>query len=185
VLESVEEIPEPHEFEAVVTSDGAEAVAHFTEHGEVDRDHNMRAAVVHVLADAAISAFVIFGLTLAYLFGWLFMDPLAALVGAFVIASWSYQLIRDTGAVLLDVNPDPSLAARLREILEPDGDTLADLHVWRLGPGHLGAIVCVETASDRGAADYRRKIGAIAEFAHLTIEVDRVDAAASPLRAAG
>ena len=184
-LESVEEIPEPHEFEAVVTADGAEAVAHFAEHGQLDRDHNMRAAVVHVMADAAVSVLVIVGLTAAYLFGWLFMDPLAALVGAFVIASWSYQLIRDTGAVLLDVDPDPSLAARLRERLERDGDALADLHVWRLGPGHLGAIVCVETASDRDAADYRRNIGAVAEFAHLTIEVDRVGAAARPRRAAG
>jgi cation diffusion facilitator family transporter len=173
-MESVEAIPEPHDFDAVVTAAGAEAHAHFAERGGLDHDHNLRAAVVHVLADAAVSVFVVLGLTAAYLFGWLFLDPLAALVGALVIASWSYQLIRDTGAVLLDVNPDPGLAARLRACLEREGDAMADLHLWRLGPGHLGAIVCVETASDRDAADYRRAFAALADFAHLTVEVIRV-----------
>src|SRR5579863_4461331 len=135
-LESLEEIPEPHDFAATVRVDGGEARTYFAESDHLHRDNNLRAAVVHVLADAAVSVFVILGLAAAYLFGWLFMDPLAALVGALVIASWSYQLIRDTGAVLLDVNPDPALAARLRENLERDGDALADLHIWRLGPGH-------------------------------------------------
>ncbi len=170
-LESDEQIPEPHAFTAIVSIDGAEGRTHFAEHDRLDRDHNMRAAFVHVLADAAVSVFVILGLTLAYLFGWLFMDPLAALVGALVIASWSYQLIRDTGAVLLDVNPDLPLAARLLETLESDGDAVADLHLWRLGPGHLGAIVSIVTASARDAAHYRRKIGALAPFSHLTVEV--------------
>ncbi len=140
---------------------------------------------MHVLADAAVSVFVILGLTCAYLFGWLFMDPLAALVGALVIASWSYQLIRDTGAVLLDVNPEPALAAQVRESLERDGDNLADLHIWRLGPGHLGAIVSVATTSARDAAYYRRKIAAIAPFSHLTVEVERAERAAPSRRAAG
>ena len=153
----------------------------FVERDELDRDHNLRAAVVHILADAAVSVLVVLGLSAAYLFGWAFMDPLAALVGALVIASWSYQLIRDTGAVLLDVNPDPALAARLRARLERDGDALVDLHLWRLGPGHLGAIVCVETASDRESADYRQALGALARFAHLTVEVER---ASAPPRAA-
>jgi cation diffusion facilitator family transporter len=105
------------------------------------RDNNMRAAVIHVLADAAVSVLVIIGLLLARLFGWLWMDPLAGLVGACVIASWSYGLIRDTGAILLDMNPDRHMAEHLREAIESDGDKLADLHLWRLGPGHLGAIL--------------------------------------------
>jgi cation diffusion facilitator family transporter len=180
-LESLEAIPEPHAFTANVICDGEEAQAHFAEHDNVARDHNMRAAFVHVLADAAVSVFVILGLTAAYLFGWLFMDPLAALVGALVIASWSYQLIRDTGAVLLDVNPDPALAAQLRERLERDGDALADLHIWRLGPGHLGAIVSVATHTARDAQHYRQKIGALAPFSHLTVEVER---AAAPVEQA-
>ena len=74
------------------------------------RDNNMRAAVIHVMADAAVSVLVIVGLLLARAFGWLWMDPLAGIVGACVIASWSYGLIRDTGAILLDMNPDRRMA---------------------------------------------------------------------------
>ena len=116
-------------------------------HDSVHRDNNLRAAVVHVMADAAVSILVIVGLLLARGFGWLWMDPLAGLVGAGVIVSWSIGLIRDAGAVLLDMNPDARLTAALRTAIERDGDTLADLHLWRLGPGHLGAILAIEAAS--------------------------------------
>ena len=78
------------------------------------RDNNMRAAVVHVMADAAVSVLVIVGLLLARTFGWLWMDPLAGLIGALVIASWSVALIRDTGAILLDRMPDPGMAEKVR-----------------------------------------------------------------------
>lgn len=137
------------------------------------RDNNMRAALLHVLADAAVSVFVIVGLTLAGLFGWLWMDALAGLVGAGVIASWSYQLIRDTGRVLLDMNPDPSLGDRLRSAIERDGDELTDCHLWRLGPGHLGAIIGVATSSAREAEHYRALALTLSPFSHLTIEVAR------------
>ena len=109
------------------------------------RDNNMRAAVVHVIADAAVSVLVIVGLLLARAFGWLWMDPLAGIVGACVIASWSYGLIRDTGAILLDMNPDRRMADNLRQTIESDGDKLADLHLWRLGTGPFGAIVSIVT----------------------------------------
>src|SRR6516165_9413136 len=78
------------------------------------RDNNLRAAVVHVLADAAVSILVIVGLTLGRLFGWLWMDPAAGLLGAIVIAAWAYTLIRDTGAILLDMTPDRGMAERMR-----------------------------------------------------------------------
>jgi Co/Zn/Cd efflux system component len=94
--------------------------------------------VIHVFADAVASGLVIVGLLLARAFGWLWMDPLAGIIGACVIASWSYGLIRDTGAILLDMIPDRSIASKLRQAIEADGDQLADLHLWRLGPGHLG-----------------------------------------------
>ena len=140
-------------------------------HGTAHRDNNMRAAVTHVLADAAVSVLVIAGLLLARAFGWLWMDPLAGIVGACVIASWSYGLIRDTGAILLDMTPDRGLAGRLREAVEREGDTLADLHLWRLGPGHMGAIVSVVTAHPRGAEYYRARLGHFPSLSHLTIEV--------------
>jgi cation diffusion facilitator family transporter len=153
-------------------------------HDGLDRDHNFRAALLHVVADAAVSALVIVGLTLAYAFGWLFLDPLAALFGAFVIASWSYQLIRDTGRVLLDMNPDGKLAEGLRAAVEREGDALTDLHLWRLGPGHLGAIVSIETAGGWDCAEYRQMLEGVARFSHLTVEVVRVKDSAPPRREA-
>jgi len=101
--------------------------------GAADRDNNIRAAVIHVMADAAVSVLLITGLVLA-------------------------QAIRDTGAILLDMNPDRSMADKLRQTIESDGDALADLHLWRLGPGHLGAIVSICTKAPRRPDYYRAKL---------------------------
>lgn len=133
----------------------------------------MRAAVFHVIADAAVSVLVIIGLFLALFFGWLWMDPLAGIVGAVVIGSWSYTLIRDTGAILLDMNPDRKMADNLRQAIEADGDQLADLHLWRLGPGHLGAIISVVTTQAREASFYKNRLARFATLSHLTVEVLR------------
>ena len=135
------------------------------------RDNNMRAAVVHVMADAAVSVMVIVGLVLARYFGWVWMDPVAGLVGAAVIASWAVCLVRDTGAILLDMTPDSAFADRLRHTIETDGDRVADLHVWRLGPGHLGAIVSVRTRSARCSADYHARLAHMSALSHITVEV--------------
>jgi cation diffusion facilitator family transporter len=140
-------------------------------HASAHRDNNMRAAVVHVMADAAVSIIVIIGLLLAKTYGWLWMDPIAGLIGALVIASWSIGLIRDTGAILLDMTPDSAFAERLRQAVESDGDTVADLHVWRLGPGHLGAIVSVRTVTGRCSADYHARLAHLPSLSHLTVEV--------------
>jgi len=159
-LESLEEIPEPHEFTARLSIGGKDYPVSFEEHdhghdahGAAHRDNNMRAAIVHVMADAAVSVLVIVGLLLARTFGWLWMDPLAGIVG--------------------DMNPDTGMTARVRRIVEAQGDQLTDLHVWRLGPGHLGAIVSVATESDRAAGFYREKLAAFSSISHLTVEVAR------------
>jgi len=174
-LESVEEIPEPHAFTADVRMGQRDYPVVFEEHehahGSTARDNNMRAAVIHVVADAAVSVLVIVGLLLARTFGWLWMDPLAGLIGAGVIASWSYGLVRDTGAILLDMIPDRTLADNMRQTLESDGDKLADLHLWRLGPGHLGAIISVVTVQPRDADYYRARLARFKSLSHLTIEV--------------
>ncbi len=133
----------------------------------------MRAAVIHVMADAAVSVLVIIGLLLARGFGWQWMDPLAGLVGACVIASWSVGLIRDTGAILLDMCPDERVTRELRRVIEAEGDRVADLHVWRLGPGHLGAIVSVATAAPRDPRYYRARLARVRSLSHVTIEVER------------
>ncbi len=176
-LESVDEIPEPHEFAARVQIGAHSVATDFVErshaHDAVHRDNNLRAAVIHVTADAAVSILVIVGLSLARGLGWLWMDPLAGLLGAGVIASWSAGLIRDTGAVLLDMNPDRRLTEALRRAIERDGDSLADLHLWRLGPGHLGAILSIETTSERETGHYREAAMAVGRFSHLTVEIAR------------
>jgi cation diffusion facilitator family transporter len=176
-LESIDQIPEPHAFTATVRIGEKNYPVVFEEHehahGSASRDNNMRAAIIHVMADAAVSVLVIVGLLLARAFGWLWMDPLAGIIGACVIASWSYGLIRDTGAILLDMNPDKGMANKLREAVETEGDTLADLHLWRLGPGHLGAIVSVVTSNERDADYYRNRLARFKSLSHLTVEVAR------------
>ncbi len=175
VLESIDEIPEPHAFMAHLHAGGASATLPFEEHAHAHdaahRDNNMRAAVVHVMADAAVSMLVIVGLLLARAFGWLWMDPLAGLIGACVIASWAYGLVRDTGSILLDMNPDRQLTERLRREIETDGDWLTDLHVWRLGPGHLAAVLSVVTRKDRRPDDYRLRLSHFSALSHVTVEV--------------
>jgi cation diffusion facilitator family transporter len=176
-LESIEEIPEPHAFAAHARLGEEVFTVAFEEpepaQGAAGRDNNMRAAIVHVMADAAVSVLVIVGLLLARAFGWLWMDPLAGIVGALVIASWSLALIRDTGAILLDICPDSRMAAQMREAIEGEGDRCADLHLWRLGPGHLGAIFRVTTGQGRDAEYYRARLARFRGLSHVTIEVDR------------
>ena len=146
---------------------------HHHAHHPAQRDNNLRAAVVHVLGDAAVSILVIVGLTLGLLFGWTWMDPAAGLLGAIVIAAWAYTLIRDTGAILLDMTPDRAMAERMRTMIENDGDRLTDLHLWRLGPGHLGAILSVATRQQRGPDYYQSLLRRFRSLSHVTVEVQR------------
>jgi cation diffusion facilitator family transporter len=154
---------------------GGDAHAHAhgdgEEAGAVHRDHNLRAAFIHVAADAAVSVLAILGLTAARFLGWMWMDPMMGIVGGCVIALWAYALVRDTSRILLDMNPDTALAARMRRRLEEDGDRVADLHLWRLGPGHFGAIVSVVPREARDVHFYRSALRGFSCLSHLTIEV--------------
>jgi cation diffusion facilitator family transporter len=178
-LESRDEIPEPHAFLARIRATEAgqhherelEFEEHDHGHGAHHRDNNMRAAIIHVMADAAVSVLVIAGLLLARSFGWLWMDPLAGFIGAMVIANWSFGLLRDTGSILLDRTPDPRMADKMRNVIEREGDQVTDLHLWRLGPGHLGAIVSVATSARHDAAHYREILAGFADLSHVTVEV--------------
>ena len=147
--------------------------AHAPEKSQDTRDLNMRAAYVHVIADAAVSVLAIGGLLLARYFDWVWMDPMAGIVGALVIANWSYVLIKAAGAVLMDVRSDDSVARKVRTAVEGGGDRLVDLHIWRLGPGHLGAVVSVISIyPDRNPAYYHRLLGECKSFSHVTVEVN-------------
>ena len=177
-LESTEAVPEPHAFQALVTLPSSEQSVEFEEHDHGDqhaldsRDHNMRAAYVHVIADAAVSVLAIIGLTLAKLFGWMWMDPVAGIVGALVIANWSYGLIRDTGSILLDICPSDTIEKKVRAAIDFAGDQLLDLHVWRLGPGHFGAVVslCSQVAQ-REPLFYHEIFQRFQGLSHITVEV--------------
>ncbi|MGC2033771.1 MAG: CDF family Co(II)/Ni(II) efflux transporter DmeF [Steroidobacteraceae bacterium] len=181
--ESIAVIAEPHEFTASLhLADGTYAVdfvEHSHEHGPsgaAHRDNNIRSAYIHVMADAAVSVLAITGLVLARSFGWMWMDPLAGTIGALVIANWSYGLMRDTGRILLDMNPDQRITAEVREAIESSGARLIDLHLWRLGPGHLGALVSVLTSEDHDCAFFRARLKQFKALSHVTVEVTKAAA---------
>jgi cation diffusion facilitator family transporter len=162
-----------HDREAQFEHDHDHEHEHVHAIGAAHRDNNLRAAIVHVLADAAVSVLVIIGLLFGRFLGWTWMDPAAGLCGAVVIAAWSYGLVRDTGAVLLDMTPDRGMVERMRAMIETDGDRLTDLHLWRLGPGHLGAIISVATRQERGPDYYQTLLGRFRALSHVTVEVQR------------
>ena len=144
------------------------------EHDEqTHADHNLRAAFVHMMADAAVSVLVILALFAAWNFGWLWIDPIVGLVATVVILSWSWTLIRSAGAVLLDVCPDPTLANKIRRRLEQGSDRVSDLHLWRLGPGHLAAVVSLITHNPRPTEQYKERLLSLTGLSHVTVEVIR------------
>jgi cation diffusion facilitator family transporter len=141
-------------------------------HGHAHADHNMRSAYVHVLADALTSVFAIAALCAGKFLGWAWMDSACGILGAALILRWSFGLMKDTGAVLLDVEPDPHLSSAVRERIESiAGDQLADLHVWRVGPGKFAAILSIVSQEPRTPAFYKERLGDIAHLAHVTVEV--------------
>jgi cation diffusion facilitator family transporter len=146
-----------------------------------DRDHhhdhrhdtNHRAAYVHVLADALTSVLAIVALTAGRYFGLTWLDPVMGIVGTVVILAWSWSLVRSAGAVLLDSVPSETLASDVREHLEQDGDKVADLHLWRLGPGHMGAIVSIVSDHPQTPDAYKARLAHVEGLSHITIEVQQ------------
>jgi cation diffusion facilitator family transporter len=149
---------------------GAEGRGHLHQHHH-HHDHNLRAAYAHVLADALTSVLAIAALLAGRLFGWVWMDPAMGLVGALIIAHWSVGLLRSSAAVLLDTVPCERLAAQLRRRLEQGTDRVADLHLWRLGPGHLGVVASIVSDNPRPPDAYKARLAGVAGLSHVTIEV--------------
>jgi cation diffusion facilitator family transporter len=140
--------------------------------GEYDRDNNLRAAFVHVVADAAVSILVIIGLVAGRQIGWIWMDPVMGLVATIVIINWSWSLARTAGAVLLDASPDPELPAKIVARLEREGDRISDLHLWRLGPGHIGAIISLVSDHPEKPGSYKKRLSDLPSLSHVTVEVE-------------
>jgi cation diffusion facilitator family transporter len=148
--------------------------SHSHAHGDHHHhDNNLRAAYIHVLADAATSLLAIAALAVAMYTKWVRADPMVGLVGSFVIASWAYGLVRDSGAVLLDVRADEDLETVIRDRIETRGDRITDLHVWQVGPGHCAAVIAVVSDHPLPPATYKRRLGGLKRLCHITVEVER------------
>ena len=138
------------------------------------RDNNLRAAYLHVLADALTSVLAIVALLLGRSYGWSWADPAMGVVGALVIARWSWGLIRDSGSVLLDAAAEgQDVRQEIREAMAPTGSQVTDLHVWQVGPGHFAAIVSLMAREPREPAHYKALLAHIHELSHVTVEVQR------------
>jgi cation diffusion facilitator family transporter len=149
--------------------------AHHHDHGGGAPHHhdlNLRAAYLHVLADAVTSVLAIMALTGGKFFGWSWLDPVVGLVGSGVVFSWAYQLLRDTSGILLDRTPESSdLPDEIRRAVESDGDsTVTDLHVWQVGVGKFAAIVSIVAHQPRPSDHYRALFREHDELVHVTIE---------------
>lgn len=134
-------------------------------------DNNLRSAYIHVLADALTSVLAIIALLAGRYFGWVWLDPVMGIVGGLVIGRWSWSLMRDTAAVLLD-RTDQHVAEEVTELVEGPGDAkLVDLHVWRIGPEAHAGIVDVVASRGVDAETIRERLKPVHELAHLTVEV--------------
>src|SRR4030095_5381940 len=141
-------------------------------HAAYRRDNNLRAAFLHVAADVVVAVLVIIGVFAARALGWLWLDPMVGLLGATVVAIWSWSLIRSAGAVLLDMSPDPTLPQKIADRLEQNGDRIFDLHLWRIGPGHVAGIVSLASSQPQVPSVYRRRLADLRSLSHVTIEVE-------------
>jgi len=136
------------------------------------RDNNLRAAYVHVLADAATSVLAIAALAAAMLLQWSWADPVVGIVGAIVIASWAVGLLRSSGSVLLDVNNDGKMEGLIRQRMETRGDRVTDLHLWQIGPGHRAAVISLISDDPLPPSEYKRRLSGLHGLSHVTVEVE-------------
>ena len=141
-------------------------------HDHYHRDNNLRAAYVHVMADAATSVLAIAALLLAMYSGWVWADPAVGLIGSVVIAFWAVSLIRTSGSVLLDVRADEKLEKIIRTRLETGDDRITDLHLWQVGPGHLAVLVSLVSDHPKEPATYKKRLRGLKGLSHVTVEVE-------------
>ncbi len=136
-------------------------------------DHNLRAAYLHVIADALTSILALVALGLGMLMGWAFFDPLMGVVGAVLISRWSFGLMRSSAGVLLDHSSDDKVIQGIRETISLlPGVEIVDFHAWRLGPGHFGAILSLRTSGNETPDFFKTRLCHLKELSHVTIEVN-------------
>lgn len=158
---------------------GGDHHEHGHEHGHEHAHHqdlNVRAAYLHVLADAATSVLAIVALLGGKLWGLAWLDPIMGLAGAVLIAVWARGLLRDSGRVLLDAEMDAPVVREVREVIEQGKvpARITDLHVWRVGRAKYACVVSLTTPSRMDGDYFRRELCVHEELAHVTVEVDHV-----------
>lgn len=148
---------------------------HDHNHAHHHHDLNLRAAYIHVLADALTSVTAIAALTAGKFLGWSWLDPVMGIVGSAVVSLWAYGLVRDTSGILLDHTPVSSdLPDEIRRAVESDGDSLVtDLHVWQVGAGKFAAIVSIVAHDPKPVETYRELFREHEELVHVTVEIQR------------
>lgn len=188
VLESIERLVSPDEIQygsaiAVATLglivNFASALLlkddHHHDHGHAHHhhDHNLRAAYVHVLADALTSVLAISALIAAMLFGWNWLDPVVGILGAIIISIWAFGLIRQTSPILLDASIEEAYCQKIKSHLESIDDIrIVDFHIWHVSANHFAAIISIVTAFPKSTDHYRALISDFDKISHLTIEVN-------------
>ncbi|MGB0749207.1 MAG: CDF family Co(II)/Ni(II) efflux transporter DmeF [Magnetospiraceae bacterium] len=146
---------------------------HAQHHHPPAQDQNLRGAYLHVLADALTSVLAIAALFCGLWFGWVRMDAVVGLVGALVIARWSYGLLRQAGEVLLDYGQEAETAAAVRQIIEEGStDRVIDLHIWRVGARHYSAIISLVTDAPLAPDHYKQRLRRLSRLSHITVEVN-------------
>jgi len=143
---------------------------HEYRHGE--SDHNLISAYLHVLADTLTSVLAIVALLAARYLGWIWFDPVMGLIGAALVARWSWGLIAGTSRVLLDFSAPEELCSAVRRALEADGGTVVDLHVWSIGPGIFAAVAALESDVTGEPAQYREQLLRIPQIVHASVEIN-------------
>jgi cation diffusion facilitator family transporter len=147
---------------------------HEHEHEHEHHDHNLRAAYMHVLADALTSVLAIIALVCGKYYGWNWLDPIMGIVGAAIITRWSFGLLMQTGPILLDASIEPDYRDAIEKTIENDADNhITDLHVWKISANHYAAIISLVTHAPRPADHYKNLLGDFHRLAHVTIEVNQ------------
>lgn len=141
-------------------------------HDHHHHDNNLRAAYVHVMADAATSLLAIAALLVARYSGWVWADPAVGLIGSVVIASWAFGLVKASGAVLLDVRADEKVERVIRARMEVGEDRVTDLHLWQVGPGHCAVLVSLVSDKPKQPAVYKKRLAGLKGLSHVTVEVE-------------
>ncbi len=142
-------------------------------HHSHHHDHNLRGAYLHVLADALTSVLAIFALSFGKFFGWQWLDPLMGIVGALVITRWSYGLLKDTSAILLDRNIAEDRIQLIQQKIESESDNrVSDIHIWKVGPIDYAAIISLVTHNPQPTEHYKKLLENFKELSHVTIEVN-------------